>query len=398
MRGTWVGLGGLSVVALLGVASAGVSGMVTLISLFVFVVAVVALIRGRVAWARLTGRAPAGAALAAALVLAGVGGATADTSPATTATPARTVTNAPRSHASAATPTTSSTPSASAPASAAASTPTPSPSKPTAGKGTALAALATLSVKGRAPKTGYDRGNFGQAWADVDRNGCDTRNDILRRDLTNFTLKAGTNGCLVLTGTLSGPYTGKKISFVRGQGTSSIVQIDHVVALSDAWQKGAQQLDTSTRTALANDPLNLLAVYGPTNESKGDGDAATWLPPNKTYRCAYVARQVAVKAKYHLWVTTAEHDAIERILTGCPTQKLPASKAIALGGGTVVTPKPAPPKPTPKTTTPPKPSTDPRFGTCKAAIAAGYGPYVRGKDPEYDWYRDADHDGIVCER
>jgi hypothetical protein len=96
------------------------------------------------------------------------------------------------------------------------------------------------------------------------------------------------------------------------------VQIDHVVALSDAWQKGAQKLSLATRTALANDPLNLLAVKGRLNSQKGDGDAATWLPPLKSYRCAYVARQVAVKAKYSLWVTVAEKAAIKGILDKCP--------------------------------------------------------------------------------
>lgn len=201
--------------------------------------------------------------------------------------------------------------------------------------GSALAALATLAVKGRAPRTGYDRGLFGQAWADVDRDGCDTRNDVLRRDLAPYVLKSGTNGCLVLSGTLHDPYLGKTIAFVRGRSTSSAVQIDHVVALSDAWQKGAQRWTTPRRTALANDPLNLLAVDGLTNQRKSDGDAATWLPPNKAYRCPYAARQIAVKAKYGLWVTGAERDALTRILAGCPSQKLPtaAQSASALGSG-----------------------------------------------------------------
>jgi len=194
------------------------------------------------------------------------------------------------------------------------------------------AALATLAVKGRAPKTGYDRAQFGPAWADVDRNGCDTRNDVLRRDLTGNVLKRGTHGCVVLSGTLHDPYTATSIEFVRGENTSTMVQIDHVVALSDAWQKGAQQLSAETRRALANDSLNLLAVDGPTNQRKSDGDAATWLPPNKAYRCPYVARQVAVKAKYSLWVTSAERDALGRILATCPSQLLPASTAFVLGG------------------------------------------------------------------
>jgi hypothetical protein len=183
--------------------------------------------------------------------------------------------------------------------------------------------LATLTVTGRAPRTGYDRSLFGQAWADVDRNGCDTRNDILRRDLTGITLKPGTHGCLVLAGTLADPYTGTTIAFVRGRGTSNAVQVDHVVALSDAWQKGAQRWSTVTRTAFANDPLNLLAVDGPTNQRKGDGDAATWLPPRRVVRCAYVARQIAVKRRYGLSVTGAERDAMVRVLTACPGQSLP---------------------------------------------------------------------------
>ncbi|WP_432506689.1 HNH endonuclease family protein [Kineococcus arenarius] len=180
-----------------------------------------------------------------------------------------------------------------------------------------------MEVKGRAPRTGYERDLFGTAWADVDANGCDTRNDVLRRDLTATVLAAG--GCTVLTGTLADPYSGRSIAFTRGVGTSDDVQIDHVVALSDAWQKGAQGWDTTTRLRFANDPLNLLAVDGPLNAQKGDGDAATWLPPNRTYRCAYVARQVAVKVRYRAWVTAAEKDAIAGVLDTCPGQDLPTA-------------------------------------------------------------------------
>lgn len=190
--------------------------------------------------------------------------------------------------------------------------------------GTAEAALALLPVKGRAPLTGYSRTRFGQAWADVDHNGCDTRNDILARDLTSTTRKPGTRDCVVLAGLLHDPYTGRDIPFVRGPSSSSTVQIDHVVALGDAWQTGAQQLDPTGRERFANDPLELLAVDGPINQAKGDGDAATWLPPNTAYRCAYVARQVAVKTRYALWVTSSEHEAMVRILRGCPDQLLPS--------------------------------------------------------------------------
>jgi hypothetical protein len=195
--------------------------------------------------------------------------------------------------------------------------------------GDAASALASLPVKGRAPKTGYDRQRFGPAWADVDRNGCDTRNDILKRDLEGETFKPGTRDCVVLTGTLNDPYTGKTIAFKRGQGTSEAVQIDHVIALSDAWQKGAQQLSPEARRNLGNDPLNLMAVDGRTNQGKGDGDAATWLPPSRSFRCTYVARQVAVKAKYRLWVTQAEHDAMQGILAGCQGQPLPADSTLS---------------------------------------------------------------------
>jgi hypothetical protein len=186
----------------------------------------------------------------------------------------------------------------------------------------ALAALASLPVKGRAPMTGYDRKAFGPAWSDDTEdewghNGCDTRNDVLRRDLTDAVLEAGTHGCVVLTGTLQDPYGGTTIHFVRGPTTSIAVQIDHVVALADAWQTGAQGWSRARRQAFANDPRELVAVSGALNESKRDGDAATWLPPYKPGRCAYVARQVAVKRAYELWVTPAEHDAIMRVLQHC---------------------------------------------------------------------------------
>lgn len=186
--------------------------------------------------------------------------------------------------------------------------------------GEAIVALNNLPVKGRAPKTGYDRvKQFGTAWKDVDHNGCDTRNDILKRDLEPEVL--GSDGCTVESGTLQDPYTGTTISFQQGRATSNRVQIDHIVALSDAWQKGAQGIDPQLRTALANDPLNLLAVDGPTNQQKSDGDAATWLPPQRGFRCVYVARQISVKAKYHLWVTDAEKTAMSDVLSTCPGQQ-----------------------------------------------------------------------------
>ena len=184
----------------------------------------------------------------------------------------------------------------------------------------ALTALNKLEVKGRAPKTGYTRSQFPH-WSDPDRNGCDARNDILKRDLTDISYKAGTRDCKVIAGQLLDPFSGKVITFST---TKVVIDIDHVVALSNAWQTGAAYFDKALRTQIANDPLNLLAVDSKLNRQKGDGDAATWLPPSKTFRCAYVARQVAVKAKYKLWVSEPEKIAITKILSSCAGQKLPA--------------------------------------------------------------------------
>jgi hypothetical protein len=188
-------------------------------------------------------------------------------------------------------------------------------------EGSMLAVLGKLAVRGRAAKTGYSRAEFGPAWADTDHNGCDTRDDILRRDLTAIQARAGTNGCVVVAGQLADPYTGKRIDFHKSAAAK--VQIDHVVALSDAWQTGAQGWSAATRLEFANDPLELLAVDGQANQDKGDGDAATWLPPRKSFRCDYVGRQVAVKYRYDLWVTAAERTAMARALQTCPTVLFP---------------------------------------------------------------------------
>ena len=194
-----------------------------------------------------------------------------------------------------------------------------SPSNTQAEPVDALTALNNLEVKGRAPKTGYARSQFPH-WSDPDRNGCDARNDTLKRDLTNITYKVGTRECKVIAGQLLDPFTGKVINF---SATKVVIDIDHVVALSNAWQTGAAYFDKNKRTQIANDPLNLLAVDSKLNRQKGDGDAATWLPPYKAFRCEYVARQVAVKAKYGLWVTQPEKVAIDKILSTCVGQKLP---------------------------------------------------------------------------
>jgi hypothetical protein len=230
----------------------------------------------------------------------------------------------------------------SSPTVSASESPDPVPTTSHAGSHTALALLATLVVKGRAPMTGYDRAQFGAAWTDTNRNGCDTRNDVLRRDLTSRETKPGTSSCVALAGWLApDPYTGARIHFVYGG--ASEVDIDHVVALGDAWQTGAFRWVPLKRLALANDPMNLLAVSASANRSKGDGDAATWLPSNKSYRCAYVARQVAVKAKYGLWITAAERNATVRILDGCPQLVAPTGTAPTISPVASSQPRPSSP-------------------------------------------------------
>ena len=175
--------------------------------------------------------------------------------------------------------------------------------------------LEKIEVKGRAPKTGYSREEFYSGWPTVD--GCSLRQKIIKRE---FGDSAVLDGCNVMAGEFEEPYTGEYKKFSSREEISKGIQIDHVVALSDAWQKGAQYLEREKRYEIATDPLNLLAVDAVANEKKSDGDAATWLPSNKRFRCQYVARQVSVKYKYGLWVTEAEKTAISNILINCPQE------------------------------------------------------------------------------
>ena len=378
--------------ALLG-ATSGIGGVVVLAGLYVAATGAWAMRRGR-SWLGRHSRGAATAMLAGGLVLTVAGGAVvslsasqverADAPAADAATPApvRTPTSAP-----APTPPTLEQQAAALPAPDLAPEVDVVAAQQSAAPQTALAVVALLEVKGRAPRTGYDRDLFGSGWVDTDRNGCDTRNDMLARDLESETFQPGTRDCVVLTGTLADPYSGRAIAFTRGQETSNAVQIDHVVALSDAWQKGAQQISDGARKQLANDPLNLWAADGPTNGAKGDGDAATWLPPNKAFRCEYVARQIAVKATYKLWVTAAERDAMKRVLSRCPDEPLPAGGlAPAVEGDAKPASSPAPAREPKKV----------RYESCAAVRDAGAAPIRRG-DPGYGAHLDGDGDGVACE-
>jgi uncharacterized protein DUF1524/excalibur calcium-binding domain-containing protein len=255
-----------------------------------------------------------------------------------------------------------------------------------AAAGSAAAVLASLPVKGRAPMTGYSRERFGAAWFDEDRNGCDTRDDVLARDLVHAQRRPGSS-CVLVAGDLADPYTRQRIRFVRGDG--DLVDIDHVVALGNAWATGAFRWSPGKRLALANDPANLLAVDASANRSKGDADAATWLPPNKAFRCSYVARQVSVKARYGLWVTAAEKGAITTVLARCPGERASVS---------VSAPDVQPPSPSGGHSASPRPAgvDTTSYVSCDAARAAGAAPVHRG-DPGYSNRLDRDGDGTGCE-
>jgi hypothetical protein len=373
-----------------GAASGGFGGLLLAWGLIAIVTALYSVVMGRPGWASIAGRGTAAIVLAISLAAMGVGASllpqrhAASTSAAGEQTAIPGTTDAPTQQ-----PTPAPTPTASASASVASS------------EGSALALLATLPVKGKSPLTGYDRtGMFGTAWLDVDHNGCDTRNDILQRDFAS-TVKSGP--CKVMRGVLVSPYTGETINFVRGNTTSTAVQIDHVVALANAWQTGAQQLSQQQREALANDPINLFAVDGRSNSQKGAGDTATWLPKAKGFRCTYVAHQVSVKAQYGLWVVPAERDAMSRILSGCPTEPAVASPMVQA-------PLAVAPAPAPVAAPPPAPAgCDPNYaGQCvpiasdvDCAGGSGNGPaYTQGpvRIVGKDIYQlDRDGDGIACD-
>jgi Protein of unknown function (DUF1524) len=184
----------------------------------------------------------------------------------------------------------------------------------------ARAQLAALPVKGWDRQTDFSRYRFGEPWSDdvnveFGHNGCNTRDDILRRDLTQRVVRPGT--CYAQSGVLIDPYIGESIAFVRGPDSSEAIQIDHVVSLSDAWYKGARDWDEQRRRDFANDPRNLLAVGAKANFDKAFRDANAWLPPNPAFRCEFVARQIAVKAAYRLWVSANEKRAMAAVLDHC---------------------------------------------------------------------------------
>lgn len=301
----------------------------------------------------------------------------------------------------------SSTPSATASVTPSPAQPAPTTaSAPAPATGDALTALNKLPVKDADTSVKYNRELFGEPWEDIDGNGCDTRNDMLLRDLKNITVDA--NECTVLLGTLVDPYTGTTVNFDRSKGGGGGIDIDHVIALSASFRTGSATWDADKRLHFANDPLNLLPSGSGPNRAKGDKDASEWLPAtagNASYNCTYVARQVAVKTKYALWLTPAEKNAMDGVLETCPEEKLPNDKDALVDSPAAeenASPAaPAPAKAPAKAPAAPAPApvpgkTDPNYGSCAKAKAAGAGPYTKGQ-PEYAFYRDGDGDGTVCE-
>jgi hypothetical protein len=370
-----------------GAILSGVPGALVFAGVSCLITALIAMVRGHLDWAHLSSRKAGGwlAGASTALVAGSL-----IISPAPTGTLTATLTGGSAqstgttSTASAATSTTPSTTvsgTTSGPTSATASATTgASATDPlsaaiaSASGGLALSVLGSLPVRAPGSRTGYSRKAFGPAWADVDHNGCDTRNDVLRRDLSRLVIKTRTHGCVVASGTALDPYTGKTLTY---RYRSSTVSVDHVVSLADMWVSGARGWSAAKRRAFANDPLNLAVVATRVNTAKGDRNAASWLPPHTAYRCQFVARQVAVKDKYGASVASAERTAMGRILLGCAGQALPSAATARVTKSTST-----------KTTA--------YYATCSAARAAGAAPLRRGR-PGYRAGLDRDHDGVACE-
>lgn len=171
----------------------------------------------------------------------------------------------------------------------------------------------------------YHRDAFGEAWTDENsapggHNGCDTRNDILNRDLQDKTY-VSIKRCpqAVKTGVLHDPYTDQTIAFSRGNQVGAAVQIDHIVPLALAWDLGAKNWSLDQRVRLANDPANLLAVSGRANQDKGDKQPADWMPPNHAFWCQYAMQYIAVLRGYDLPVDEPSVPVLRQAAGTCPT-------------------------------------------------------------------------------
>ena len=253
--------------------------------------------------------------------------------------------------------------------------------------------------------TGYNRDLF-QHWIDADGDGCDTRDEVLIAESVSR-VSLGSN-CSINGGEWVSVYDGKTTT------NSTTFDIDHFVPLKEAWDSGANTWDSSTRKAFANDldyAGSLIAVTASSNRSKSDRDPSQWLPQNTDFKCEYVFIWVEVKKRWGLSVDSNEKSALETASNGCELSALTFSETslTAQVQKEPVVEQPAPeapvvpavpevPAPPAEPVAPAAPALDPQFRTCGEANANGFGNYVAGVNPEYAWYQDRDHDGVVCER
>jgi len=248
--------------------------------------------------------------------------------------------------------------------------------------------LGSLTVES-SHQSGYSRDLF-KLWVDADRNGCDTRREVL---ISEARVRPHVvSGCGLSGGRWWSAYDNLFIT------NASSLDIDHFVPLAEAWRSGAFRWSAGTREAYANDlgySLSLIAVTAHTNRSKSDADPAGWMPPFNAYRCTYVATWVAIKWRWRLTIDPLEKGALTLGLAGCG-----AAAKVLKPTRAAITTGPVVPVASGGSTTAAGNNgvVDPRYPYCSNAIAAGLGPYYRGQDPEYAWYRDGDSDGIVCER
>lgn len=238
--------------------------------------------------------------------------------------------------------------------------------------------IASLPKKAE-KRAGYQRSKFNH-WVDADGDCQDTRSEVLRKE----SKRRVTGSCRVNSGRWVSMYDGRVFK------QASKLDVDHMVPLAEAWDSGARKWSADTRKRFANDlrdPRSLIAVSASSNRSKSDRDPGEWLPERKV--CTYITHWTAVKVRWSLSVSPREKRVLKRTAKSCANKTVKVKKAyISTKAATAPKPKPKPRPPS---------GTDPQYGTCAEAKRNGYGPYYRGTDPEYDWYRDADSDGIVCE-
>ena len=156
---------------------------------------------------------------------------------------------------------------------------------------------------------GYSRNLF-KHWIDADKNGCNTRYEVLIAEAT-VKPKVGA-GCYLTGGRWRSSYDGKIFTNPTG------LDIDHMVPLAEAWRSGAWAWTTAQRMDFANDledSRSLLAVTASLNRSKGDRDVAAWLPAKA--QCNYISNWIAVKWRFDLSVDPIEGEFLQEKITAC---------------------------------------------------------------------------------